>query len=90
MSSRYPPRPFTALTECPTCGTITVHPWHLPPEDDPDMDTEGDREADTADLVAWGGAVIQVVETNIRYRADRTTCDVIRECTRCGATWPEH
>lgn len=46
MSTRYPPRPFTALTDCPQCGTITVHPWHLPPAEDQDMDTDADREED--------------------------------------------
>ena len=89
MSTRYPPRPFTALTECPGCGTINVHPWHLPPAEDQDMDTSRNREADTSNIINWSGATVHVVEANVRYRADQTTCSVIRECDHCGASWPE-
>lgn len=89
MSTRYPPRPFTALTYCPGCGVITVHPWHLPPAEDPGMSTDKDLESDHADIVNWGGAIARVVETNVRYREDHTTCDVIRECVHCHTHWPE-
>lgn len=89
MSARYPPRPFTALTDCPGCGTITVHPWHLPPVEDQDMGTDADREAEGADIINWGGVAVHVWKTRVRYRADHTTCDVIRECTHCRTRWPE-
>lgn len=89
MDTRYPRRLFTALTDCPQCGTTTVHPWHLPPAEDQDMDTDADREAEAADIINWGGATVHVWKTLVRYRADHTTCDVIRECARCRTHWPE-
>lgn len=53
------------------------------------MSTDKDLESDHADIVNWGGAIARVVETNVRYREDHTTCDVIRECVHCHTHWPE-
>jgi len=53
------------------------------------METDADREAEAADIIRWGGATVHVWKTLLRYRADHTTCDVIRECARCRTHWPE-
>lgn len=94
MSVRYPPRDFLAYSPCPSCGDRDLHHFITPPDNDDDMPAGENhmQETEREDRVrSWGGeAVLSIRHKTIHYyRADKTTCDIIRRCLHCGARWPE-
>lgn len=95
MSTRYKPQPFRAESPCPQCGDRDFHDLDYPPEVDPDgMIPEGYdhyEEVDEVEIFGFGGRNPAKTLRHVthHYRADKTTCDVIRVCEHCGAKWPE-
>ena len=91
------PRKFVAFTECPDCNALDFHAVDTPPEVDPmfidkpgvdsfiDMDEEPDR------IEIWGGKTFMTIprESATVWRVDKSTCDCIRTCSKCGAQWGE-
>lgn len=95
MSTRYPPRPFTAKGPCPNCGDRDLHDMDTPPDTEQDTTipdgADHHEETEEHDIILYGSdtPAKTIRQTTHHYRADKTTCDVIRTCNHCHTQWPE-
>lgn len=74
---------FTAITHCPRCNTIAVHPLREPNPDPPKQI----HPPDTTQIIAWGGQVIVDENDDGLDRWDERPYEIIRTCARCGHEW---
>lgn len=93
MSTHHEPRQFLARGPCPRCGDRDLHKMEPPPENDPDMEDGVDhvKEEEKEILRAYGerSKDITIRHATHYWRADASTCDVVRTCRNCRERWPE-
>ena len=91
MICQYPVRPLAAIGECPRCGHIATHHMEAPECEPGEEQQECDERVSTETVTGWGrGGIVQRTFTYpLAYPANRRTCDVIRRCVKCQATWGE-
>lgn len=90
----FPARAFTAVSDCPSCGEIAVHPWREPTLND--VRSPYDMGPGIAHVVAWCGNTIKTTGTlppteELPWNRDdhnTITGMVVRQC-KCGQEWRE-
>lgn len=77
---------FTAVTDCPRCTHLAIHPMRSPNPDPPRVPHNGTSEITT--FRKFGGeAVLSITEPDHGVRWDERGFDVIRICVDCGWEW---
>jgi hypothetical protein len=89
MICQYPVRPLAAIGECPRCGHIATHHMEAPYGDPDKEQRKCDEAVDTTSVVSWGEETIRRYTHHLGHPTNRHTCDVIRRCVKCQATWGE-
>ena len=91
------PREFVAFTDCPRRKAWDFHALDLPPDIDPRFRDRPDGDhfrttvEDLNQIESWGRGDFLVFHRDPQtvWRLDKTTCECVRTCSRCGERWGE-
>ena len=78
--------PFTAVTDCPRCTHVTIHPMRVPNPDPPQVIRKGTGEVTTIRGFG-GGVVLTFIDADQHDRWDERDFEVIRICVECNWEW---
>lgn len=78
--------PFTAVTDCPRCTHVTIHPMRVPNPDPPQVIRKGTGEVTTIRGFG-GGVVLTFIDADQHDRWDERDFEVIRICVECDWEW---